>query len=105
MPDRPRASTVYLLQRFPAVALLGPPNVLTAADQFDARLRWSCYRNRDPEGCREVGLVENLTMATGQQEKKPPKGHEITHICNRSHISLEKRLQVGGEPKAASVHL
>src|ERR1035438_4802049 len=57
--------------------------------------------NRNPKGCRKVGLVENLTMATGQQGKKPPKGHEIPHIGNRSHIPLEIRLQVGGEPQAA----
>ena len=62
-------------------------------------------RNRDPERCREVGLVENLTMVTGQQGKKPPKGHEITHICNRSHISLEIRSQVGRELKGASLYL
>src|SRR5207247_1381585 len=60
--------------------------------------RW----NRDPQWSREVRLVQDLSVAAGQERKEPPELPEILDRLQGSNIALEIRLDIGVEPDPRS---
>src|SRR5437879_7893077 len=57
----------------------------------------------DAERRSQVGLIQNLAVTARQKCQKTTKRRQVSHVSDRSNISLKIRLHVGSKPKATNL--